>query len=163
MDNKILDCIETYLIENDWNYVNDQNKIFCGVNGKNASFKLYFYANEKTEHILILTTIDTKIPDDKKLLVAEYIARANYGLNMGGFELNMETGEVQYKVGMSVRNSILNMEMIEDMIDISVFTSDHYYIGLMEVLFAGKAPSDAIFETENKNEKIEENISQRQH
>jgi hypothetical protein len=86
---EILDIIETYFIENDWRYTKDvsDNRIFCGVNGKHASFRLFFYVNNKKESILVLTTIDTKIPENKRIVVAEYITRANYGLNMGGIPL----------------------------------------------------------------------------
>jgi len=162
---KILEIIEAHLTQDDWNYTKSKDKdmIICGVNGKNATFRLYFYVNEETEYLLITTAIDTRIPEHKRILVAEYIIRANYNLNLGSFELNMETGEIQYKTSISVKNGELSVQMVEHMIDAGVFTSDQYYTGLMAIIFADKTPLDAINEIEGKKVQVSETVSKRKH
>ncbi len=38
-----------------------------------------------------------KAPEEKRLAIAEFVARANDGLRIGNFELDFGDGEVRYK------------------------------------------------------------------
>ena len=63
-----------------------------------AMKEVRFMAYKENPHtMLFLTYLPMKVEEDKRAAVAEYLTRANYGLHVGNFEMDMTDGEVRYK------------------------------------------------------------------
>ena len=67
----------------------------------------------------------------KRPEAAEFVARANYGMRIGNFELDMEDGEVRFKVSVDIEGSQLTSVMVRNMIACAITCSDRYYPGIM--------------------------------
>jgi hypothetical protein len=146
----LIDVVEEYLIEIGWKFEKDDDSevIKTGVNAKNASFRLVIYSLEEKDLLTVYVAQDNNVPSDKLLLIAEFIARANYGLNLGNFDLDMEDGELGYKVAMDLEGGHLSTDMVGNMVGAGVSTMDQYYPGLMAVLFGNASPEEAIIQIE---------------
>jgi hypothetical protein len=146
----LIDIAENYLIDIGWKYEKDDDHgvIKTGVNATNASYRLIVYAIEDKDLLTVYVSQDNNIPDNLRAAVAEFIARANFGLNLGNFDLDMDSGELGYKVAIDVEGGVLSTDMIGNMVGAAVATMDKYYPGLMSVLFANVAPQDAIMQIE---------------
>jgi hypothetical protein len=89
-----------------------------------------------------------QVPDDRRLAAAEFMARANFGLVLGNFELDMEDGEVRYRVSIDIEGGELTNKMVRNMIGAGVVTLDRYFPGLMAVCYADRDPKEAVTEVE---------------
>jgi hypothetical protein len=75
---------------------------------------------------------------------AEFIARANYGLPLGKFELDMDDGELRFSVGAMIGAEALSTEEIAELLDISIGTLAHYHTALIQTLYDGMPPEEAV-------------------
>lgn len=80
--------------------------------------------------------------------VAEYLHRANYGLNLGNFELDVRDGEIRYKVSMNVRDAMVGQDAIDDMLALPVSMFNKYGNGLLAVTMGMMSPEDALKKAE---------------
>ncbi len=146
----LIDTVEEYLIEIGWKFERDDDNdvIKTGVNAKNASFRVIIYGLEEKDLLTVYVAQDNNIPKDKHIVVAEFITRANYGLNLGNFDLDLEDGELGYKVAIDMEGGQLSTDMVGNMVGAGVSTMDQYYPGLMAVLFGNATPEQAIIQIE---------------
>lgn len=143
---KILDVAESHLRQAEWIFERMQGRdaIRCSVRAKNASFRLYLDAIESHEQFLVYAVSPNPIPEARRPAAAEYVTRANYGMRIGNFEMDLNDGEIRYKVSADVEGSSLTPRMVENMIATAVTTLDRYFPGLMGICFADQNPLEAI-------------------
>ena len=72
------------------------------------------------------------------------LARINYGLNIGNFELDMNDGEIRYKTSIDVEGGDLTPRMVETLIAVNISTTDRYFPSFADVMYAGVAPMEAV-------------------
>ena len=146
----ILNTVAAALTEDDWDFDADEDReiIRTGVTAKNASYRMIFDAREDTEQLLLYLLCAYQVPDDRRLAAAEFMARANFGLVLGNFELDMEDGEVRYRVSIDIEGGELTNKMVRNMIGAGVVTLDRYFPGLMAVCYADRDPKEAVTEVE---------------
>lgn len=88
-------------------------------------------------------------PADRRAAVAEFVARANWGLPMGNFELDMDDGSVRFKSSVDYENVGLTQELVRNTFAPAAFTMDRYLEGLLAVMYGSKAPADIIHAIES--------------
>jgi len=88
----------------------------------------------------------TPKPDNPTQLAAtaEYLHRANYGLNLGYFEMDHEDGEVRYKTSFLYKDRMPSMMEVEWYVDYPPILLESYVDGLGNVLFGGANPAAEI-------------------
>ena len=146
----LIEIVEEYLVEIGWKFDKDEDSdlIKSGVSAKNASFRLIIYSLEDKDLLTVYVGQDNNVPENKRVALAEFIARANYGLNLGGFDFDMEDGELGYKIAIDLEGGQLSTDMVGNMVGAGVATMDQYYPGLMAVLFSNATPEEAIMQIE---------------
>lgn len=92
---------------------------------------------EQAEIISVYTRFgyDADVPGDKRVAVSEYIARANYGLVIGNFELDMDSGHVRYKTSVDLEGATVEPVLFKNLIYANLTTADRYHPGLLKVLW----------------------------
>lgn len=142
--------IEEVLKKKDWWFIRNagSNVINTSVNGKNSEFKVIFVAHEDRCVVMLFVEYSPKVPEGKCKEAADFLTRANYGLWIGNFEMDMDSGEVRYKVSIDVENGRLSHEMVENMSGAGFSTADRYFPAFMSVCFGNAIPSVAIREVE---------------
>ena len=84
--------------------------------------------------------------------VAEYIARANYGMVFGNFELDMSDGEVAFKLTLDCEDrSSLSDDLLGKTFILPQNMLEKYGDGLLAVMFEMKSPEVAIDEIEGES------------
>ena len=119
-----------------------------GFTGKNGQFACYAQVRPDLEQFLFYVMAPVKAPEADRPAVAEFITRANYGLRIGNFELDFRDGEVRYKSSLDFEGETLSPAWLEHAIYPAVQTMDRYLPGLMNVLYGGVPPAEAIAEIE---------------
>ena len=80
--------------------------------------------------------------------VSEFITRANFGMIIGNFELDLSDGEVRYKTSVDLEGVDIQSNMLRNLLYANVLTMDKYFTGLMRVIYGGITAQEAIQEIE---------------
>jgi hypothetical protein len=81
-------------------------------------------------------------------LVAEVLARANHGMSIGNFDIDMDSGEMHFQIGQVIRGRELDDDTIGGVFSAALSTADRYFPAIMRVMFAGHTPADAVYLSE---------------
>ena len=77
-------------------------------------------------------------------MISELLTRANYGLNIGNFEMDFSDGEVRYKTSINVEGGQLTTTIVKKLVYANVLTLDKYFPSIMKVIYADIPPDEAI-------------------
>lgn len=147
----LMEVVRQFLTEDDWNFRQVEGKplLQLGFTGENGRWQCFAQVSEEMEQLAFYSMLDVKVPQDKRLNVAEFLTRANYGLNIGNFEMDFSDGEIKYKTSVSVKGGQLTNEMIKVLVYANVMTVDKYFAGIMSVIYGGQSPVEAIQKAES--------------
>jgi hypothetical protein len=132
--------------EDEWPFeqIAELPAIRTGFAGDNGKWTCYAQAREDMEQFIFYSILPVNVPPNRLAAMAEFIARANYGMIIGNFELSYEDGEVRYKTSIDVEGDELSFPLIQQMVYANVATMDHYLPGLMTVIYTDISPAQAI-------------------
>lgn len=151
----LLEKLRHFFDNDDWKYqqMDDRPILTGGFKGDSGSWRFIAQAKEERGQLFVYSILDTNVPDAKLHDVAEFLARANYGLSIGNFELDFNDGEIRYKTSVDVSDNeeLVNDTLVKNLVYINMVTVDQYFPGLMAVIYGGKKPAEAIEEIENSN------------
>jgi hypothetical protein len=120
--------------------------------GENGSWFCYARVRDEANQFIFLSVLEDKVPEDRRLAVAEFQTRANFGLDVGNFDLDFNDGEVRFKTSVDVTHAELTDGLIDPLVQASLVVMDDYLPGLRDVI-AGKAtPAEAVAKIEEENE-----------
>ena len=80
--------------------------------------------------------INNKIPSDKLNEMAVFFTKLNFGLKVGNFEMNMETGEIHFKTYVEIINEDDGEKGLERAIMLNIITLDHYLSDIMKAIYS---------------------------
>jgi hypothetical protein len=110
----------------------------CGV------LAIYCEAREQERELVVYARYGAKAPPARRTAVAELIARANWGLTIGNFELDFDGGEVRFRVAVDLDQETVTPGLVRPLIRHAVFRADQYLAPYHQVAFGHVAPADAI-------------------
>lgn len=144
--NALIETIAKTFHENEWNYERDDDPelLHFGFSGENASYRAIALANEDNRVIIFTLAAPTNVPEARRAAMAEFLARANWGLRLGNFEMDMSDGEFRYRVSACFTETEPATALIREMLGTALVTFDRYYPGIMAVCFADQNPEHAV-------------------
>lgn len=147
----LTDLVQDYYDEQNWKYDYDPaGNAFrmridsCCVD----SYRVITFIRGE-EWFTTLTVFPIRVPKEKRDQAAEFIARANYGMILGCFEMDPDDGLLQFKDTCLCGEIELDMSVIERHIDVGFRMCDRYGPALLEMLFGNISPADAIRKAES--------------
>jgi len=142
----IFDVVHKYFGDSQWVTTQFTGKPILRFShvGKNGSWVCIAHARESEERFAFYSIGITGMPEAKRLAMAEFITRANFGLIIGNFEMDMNDGEIRYKTSIDVQGDRLSTAMVDHLVRISVNMMDKYFPGITAVIEEGTDPATAI-------------------
>jgi hypothetical protein len=139
-----------YLEEDGWypQRVEDKHAYRMHYRGRNGETRCFAQIRTDLEQFIFYVAAPINIPEDVRPSIAEFIARANYGLRIGNFELDYADGEARFKTSLDFEGELLTHNFIKHAVYPAVQTMDKYLPGLMKVAFGAETPVEAIQEIE---------------
>jgi hypothetical protein len=119
------------------------------VSGEHGSFRLIALADEERSIVRYLVFLEGKIPEPRRREVMEFLTRANYGLLLGNFEMDLSDGEVRFRCSATMEGAELSYEQHRNMLYVSVGIMDRYLPGLQRVVQGTADPAAAIADIES--------------
>jgi hypothetical protein len=143
-----------FLEQDEWTFdiIRENEALALGVSLENGEYKCYSVVDHELELIRFYAIAPVKVPKDKLGVVAEFIARANYGMLFGNFELDYEDGEVRFKTASCQEGMKLSHGAAKNLVYLNCSMLDDYFPGLMEVVYGNVSPEAAIAKIENHEE-----------
>lgn len=111
---------------------------------KNARVTCSIQIDEEKRYMGCCTRAGIIVPRNKFDAVAEFIARANYGLGIGSLQFNYENGDIFFKTAIFAEDGELSPKMIRPFLYQNMNTYDLLYPGLMSVLYQNCEPEEAV-------------------
>jgi hypothetical protein len=145
-DESLLETVKEFFEEDEWYYdkVGGAAVLTAGYQGDNGGWRCYAQVDEDERWLAFYSQLDSHIPEERRPALAEFFARANYGLVLGNFEMDFRDGEVRYKTSINVRDDRLSVGLVRPLVYLNVFTMDRYLPGIMKVAYSDSDPADAI-------------------
>jgi len=144
------ETVETFLADDGWYPapIDGTTAYRSGFNGDSGKFRVITHVNVELEQLYIYVVAEVNVPDETRMGVAEFITRANYGMRIGNFELDLNDGEVRYKSSLDFEGHELTPGLVHNAIYPAVTTMDRYFPSLMKVAFGGASAAEAVAEVE---------------
>src|SRR5207244_674152 len=133
---KIYETMLSYFQTDGWpvNELADADAAQIYFQGQNGQWMCFAQAREEQGQFVFYSLCPLKVSAAKRANVAEFIARANYGLIIGNFEMDFDDGEVRYKTSIDVEEAELTPELLRPLVYANVWTMDQYLRGLIAVI-----------------------------
>jgi len=141
----ITNAMIAFFTNDDWTFTKIQGKpiLQMGYQGENGQFICYARANENPQQFAFYSIFPMLAPEERKLAIAEFITRANYGMVIGNFEFNFSNGEILYKTSIDVEGDRLTAALIKRLVYTNIAIADRYLPSIQGVI-DGTSPTDAI-------------------
>jgi hypothetical protein len=138
--------------QDDWSFyqIKGQPVLQMGFQGKNGQWTCYARARENEQQFVFYSICPVTVPKSKRRGLGEFIARANYGMIIGNFELDFAEGEVAYKTSIDVEGSTLTFPQMKRLVDTNVAMMDQYLPGIKSVIQGDASPEEAIAQIEKR-------------
>jgi hypothetical protein len=121
--------------------------LFTTFNGQNGTWDCYFRVDEDDEQVAFYSECPLPAPPDRRLPMAEFLTRANYGLTIGNFEMNVDDGAIRFKTSLDVEGDRLSAALAAQLVYHNVGALDLYLPGIQAIV-AGATPGEALARVE---------------
>lgn len=138
VNGNIMQRVINFFRDDDWKFNLDGNILITSIECTNCTCRIFVFVNEENSTIQVLSTIDTKISYSKRPAVAEFLTRANFGLNIGNFEFDLNDGQIRYKTSMDVEGSedLITNKIMHNLVYTSFGMMDRYFSGFMRINYS---------------------------
>jgi hypothetical protein len=146
----ILEAMMVFFDEDGWKYhlMEGNTCLQMGYVGDHGRWTCYAQAREEHHQFVFYSVCPVNMPEDKRSLGAEYVARVNYALIIGNFEFDFSDGEIRFKTSIDVDGDEISQPLISNCVYRNVFTTDRYLPGIFAMLYSGKTPAQAVADIE---------------
>jgi hypothetical protein len=110
---------------------------------------LQFTARENADSLVLNVRLPGTVADEERSEVGEFLLMANWGLKIGGFDLDHSDGEVIYRIGIPIKDQLVTQAVVSDMIECAITTVQRYADGLLRVV-RGRSPREIIDDIDRK-------------
>lgn len=141
----IRDVVVGYLDAREIPYVLDPSGSIAGLMSasEKGPWTVYIAMLEADEQVVVHSAFNPPVPEERRDAVALFLARANYGILIGNFEIDLEDGELRYKTSIDVEGAELTEALLDNLVVANVAVFDRYVPGI-EAVVRGTDPADAV-------------------
>jgi hypothetical protein len=143
---QLFEAMRRFFEEDEWKFVQveEQPILRLGCTGENGEWTCYAQMKEEPGRFIFYSVLSAKAPENKRLPLAEFLTRANYGMILGNFELDFGDGEIRYKTSAYVEDFQPSKDFFHTLVYTNLLVMDKYLPGIMSVIYAGMNPEQAI-------------------
>jgi hypothetical protein len=138
--------------EEQWNYQKLEGKpvIRAGFRGDHGTWVCFIRIDEEKKQFLFHSLLGMNIPPQYRAQVVEYITRVNYCLAVGNFEMDLDSGDVRFRTSFETPEGELSVAIVRGLAYSNVHTIDHYFPGVLSVVYGGLSPEAALARIESQ-------------
>ena len=146
----IFDDLVEFFTGDDWSpeQIEEQPVLSMNFEGEHGSWTCLAFAYDVHERLVFASLVPIEVPEEKRPEVAEYLIRANFGMEIGSFDMDFSDGAVQFRTSIDIEGGELSPKMIQNLAYLNVTVTDQYLPGLVMVVEGDATPVEAIEKVE---------------
>ncbi len=150
MSAPLFEQLKTYFQQGGWVFdiIPERAMIRMGFRGQSGEWAFFAQAREEQSQVVFYSRASLQVDVPRRLALAEFLTRSNYGVIIGNFEMDLKDGEVRFKTSMDIEGGELTPPMIHNLVGTNVRMMDRYLPGIFAVAQEGKDPIEALAEIE---------------
>lgn len=131
----IFTAVAAYLGEQDLELsIDGDDMASFAVDAGSTPWRVHVWAHEEVQQLLVHSVCPFGTPEQRMVEMALFLTRANFGMSIGNFELDVETGELRYKTSIDTNGQELNTEWLRPLFLANISTMDRYLPGVLAVI-----------------------------
>lgn len=120
-----------------------------GCTGQAANYQ--YQIRVEPDHFIVTSGSPLRIPAGQRAKVAEFVARVNYTIIMGHFDLDVRDGELRFRLVQHVATGLIeNPSLIAKFFALAHRTMDMHFRAVMNLTYAGMSPEEAVRSCEER-------------
>jgi hypothetical protein len=146
----ILECVRGFFEADEWAFEEDPQDTILRLEyeGENGTWSCLAQIVDERQRFLFFSDLPKFVPELMRLEASEYLTRANFGMEIGNFEMDFGDGEVRFRTSVDIEGGELTETMVKNLVYANVAVMDQYLPGLKKVVKDGMEPAKAIAEVE---------------
>ena len=112
--------------------------------GRHGRWMCHLHLLEASDQVIFYSIFPASVPEDRRMAMTEFLCRANYGIILGNFEMNLLDGELRYKTSIDVEGSGLSHALLKPLVFGNVTMLDRYFDSLVGIIDQGISSEDAL-------------------
>lgn len=129
------DVVQTFFLQQRWNYEEVDDDLYrLEIKGEQAEWVCLVKLDEANHFCLVYSVLPEVVPKAKRTPMAVFLTQTNYDLGVGGFEMDMEDGEVRFRTSLDVEGDRLSLALFEQVITMNISTMEQYINTLLDMV-----------------------------
>ena len=127
-----------------YDQIDEEPVLRTGFGGKNGNFIAYAYVDDSRRLLEVQSMCPVNAPSNKRSAMAELLARINWTLTLGNFELDMNDGEIRFRTSVKLGQDDMDEEIVDHVVFANFITMDRFFPALTSVLYSNVSPEKAL-------------------
>ena len=141
---RIKDTIIEIARNNNWPYQDKDNLIKIDAEGEKGNWQTFCKCLEDEKRFAYYSLCPSIVPKENISLMAEVLTRINYGLKVGNFEMDYDTGEIHFKTYVDFHSDEIPTEALAQCMYINILTFDQYFQTLLKFIHSTSRDEESI-------------------
>ncbi|MEG0564600.1 MAG: YbjN domain-containing protein [Anaerovorax sp.] len=134
----IAETVREIAQEANWNIQEVRGLFKIDANSENGSWQTFCKIFEEEERFCYYSLFPASVPKEKIPYLAEVLTRINYGLKIGNFEMDYDTGELHFKTYVDFYGEEDLRKAVGQCIYANLVSLDRYFTKLMQAIHGGE-------------------------
>jgi hypothetical protein len=122
----------------------DDRSIYADFRGEVGTYRIVAAVEPDRELFQVFGYAPVRVPAGARPMIAETITRANFGLQVGKFEMDFEQGELRFQASQILIDGCLEDDVIGRLMATTMAMLDIYLPAVLSVIYANELPKDAV-------------------
>jgi hypothetical protein len=114
------------------------------VEGESGRWACYAIEQSESAQYVIYSAVPMPCPANRRAATMELLTRANFGLIVGNFELDLDDGEVRFKTSLDVDGDRLSVPLARRLVAMNLHTMDQYLPAILAAMSGALGPLEAL-------------------
>jgi hypothetical protein len=146
----LFEIVGQYFAEDEWPVdIIDTTVFRTRFRGETGQWVCNGWIREEDKQFVFYSMCPITVPESRLGDAMEFTTRANFGMILGNFELDVSDGEIRYKTSIDVEGGELTVGLCRQVVVSNVMMMDRYLPGVLAVISGARTPAQAIAELES--------------
>jgi hypothetical protein len=145
----LIETVANFFINDGWPFtqVGDQPILRLQFQGESGRWLCIARTQEEHGQFMFYSVCPMVAPEERRMAVAEFITRANYGLILGNFEMDFDDGEIRFKTSADVSaGATFDAPLLRQLVYTNVLVLDKFFPALAKIIYGNVEPGTAFRE-----------------
>lgn len=143
---EIRDAVIAFFEEEGWvlHKTSEQLTFQAIFQGKHGQWLCHAEVREAQGQFLFYSICPTPAPEACRPALSEFLTRANYGLVIGNFEMDLDDGEIRFKSSLDAQGEPVSPGLIQHLVYPNLLMMDRYLPGIMRIIYEQATPAEVL-------------------